>query len=149
MKSWIKSDNGIDIPGSIRLKARIASDSSDSSGFRIHDDGSRGIRTGYADSFFEGFHHRVLNIWIDSEIEIDTFDFLLGIFIKYWTSETVSALILASGFTGKKVIEISFNSEPSYTIAIDKTCDLSVKSTLRILTDRMISQFETFIKSIF
>lgn len=135
MISRSKSNNLVDISWSIWIKSRIAPDGSDGSSKRIHHDSRSIIGSGRSDTFFEGFHEGVLDIWIYREVEIDTFNLLLSIFIKYWTTETIASLIFSSRFTSERIIEISLNTESAYTVTIDKSCHLCERWSLWILTD--------------
>lgn len=131
----------IDIPWSIWVKSRITPYSSHSSSMRIHNDSRSIICSGSSDAFFECFHESMLDIWIDSEVEIDTFDFLLRIFIKYWSSETVSSLILTARFSSESIMKIPLNSKATYPISINKTYYLCKRWSFRILTNRVIHEF--------
>ena len=144
-----ESDDFVDISRSLRIKSRIAPHTSYSSGFRIHDDGRCTIGTGRPHTFSEDIYECGLDIWIDREIEIDSFHFLLSILVKYRTVEAISPLFFFACFAGEEIMEISLYTETTDTISIDKSCDLGRDRTLRIMTNRVIPEYETPRNSIF
>ena len=148
MISGSEEDNFINISRSVGIKSRITSDSSDSSRIRVHND-SRGIVCSRClNSLFESFHHRMLDIGINGEVEIDSFHFLLGVFIKYRTTETITSLFFFPGFSCEYIVKITLNTETTNTVTIHKSGNLSQRRSLRILANRVIHEFETFINRI-